>query len=72
MSQKLPTGDGNNPLVLATFEGSIDEKPKPRILFYGYAVFPCCTLRPMNDICSVGITMLYQLRQTVGLHLHSR
>lgn len=31
----LPTGDGN-PLVLATFEGSIDEKPKPRILFYGH------------------------------------
>jgi di- and tripeptidase len=33
---QLPTGDGNNPLVLATFEGSIDAKPKPRILFYGY------------------------------------
>lgn len=32
----LPTGDGNNPLVLATFEGSIDAKPKPRILFYGH------------------------------------
>ncbi|KAF8798830.1 Zn-dependent exopeptidase [Phlegmacium glaucopus] len=32
----LPTGDGNNPLVLAKFEGSIDEKPKPRILFYGH------------------------------------
>ena len=38
-SQKLPTGEGNNPLVLATFEGSIDEKPKPRILFYGYGFF---------------------------------
>ncbi|KAF8158262.1 hypothetical protein B0H34DRAFT_657084 [Crassisporium funariophilum] len=32
----LPTGEGNNPLVLATFEGSIGEKPKPRVLFYGH------------------------------------
>ena len=41
-SQQLPTGDGNNPLVLATFKGSIDEtKTKPRILFYGYGIlFP--------------------------------
>jgi hypothetical protein len=36
---QLPTGEGNNPLVLATFEGSIDAKPKPRILFYGYGFF---------------------------------
>lgn len=36
---QLPTGEGHNPLVLATFEGSIDAKPKPRILFYGYVFF---------------------------------
>ena len=33
---QLPTGEGNNPIVLATFEGSITKKPKRRILFYGY------------------------------------
>ncbi|PPR07112.1 hypothetical protein CVT24_010948 [Panaeolus cyanescens] len=32
----LPTGEGNNPIVLAKFEGSIGDKPKPRILFYGH------------------------------------
>ncbi|TFK40678.1 hypothetical protein BDQ12DRAFT_679847 [Crucibulum laeve] len=32
----LPTGEGNNPLVLGTFKGSINDRPKPRILFYGH------------------------------------
>ncbi|KAF9046463.1 hypothetical protein BJ165DRAFT_1345379 [Panaeolus papilionaceus] len=32
----LATGEGNNPIVLAKFEGSIGDKPKPRILFYGH------------------------------------
>ncbi|KDR82660.1 hypothetical protein GALMADRAFT_58317 [Galerina marginata CBS 339.88] len=37
----LPTGEGNNPIVLATFEGSIGDKPKRRVLFYGhYDVIP--------------------------------
>jgi di- and tripeptidase len=45
----LPTGEGSNPLVLATFEGSIDAKPKPRILFYGYVFFGMLSLFFMND-----------------------
>ncbi|KAF9013391.1 hypothetical protein BDQ17DRAFT_1386947 [Cyathus striatus] len=32
----LPTGEGNNPIVLATFEGTHRSQPKPRILFYGH------------------------------------
>ncbi|EFI27177.1 hypothetical protein CC1G_15002 [Coprinopsis cinerea okayama7 len=32
----LPTGEGINPLVLATFTGSVGEQRKPRILFYGH------------------------------------
>ncbi|KAF9462984.1 hypothetical protein BDZ94DRAFT_1259816 [Collybia nuda] len=37
----LPTGEGKNPLVLGTFNGTKAEKPKPRILFYGhYDVIP--------------------------------
>ncbi|KAF8908992.1 hypothetical protein CPB84DRAFT_1673831 [Gymnopilus junonius] len=37
----LPTGEGNSPIVLATFEGSIRGKSKPKILFYGhYDVIP--------------------------------
>ncbi|KAH9480318.1 putative di- and tripeptidase DUG2 [Psilocybe cubensis] len=31
----LPTGEGNNPIVLATFSGAKGEKPKRRVLFYG-------------------------------------
>ncbi|PPQ77469.1 hypothetical protein CVT25_011339 [Psilocybe cyanescens] len=30
----LPTGEGNNPIVLATFQGSKGEKPKRRVLHY--------------------------------------
>ncbi|KAF9568808.1 glutathione degradosome [Agrocybe pediades] len=37
----LATSEGTNPIVLATFEGSVSEKPKPRVLFYGhYDVIP--------------------------------
>ncbi|CAA7261422.1 unnamed protein product [Cyclocybe aegerita] len=37
----LPTGEGNNPIVLGTFKGSMSHKPKRRILFYGhYDVIP--------------------------------
>ncbi|KAJ2935286.1 hypothetical protein H1R20_g1809, partial [Candolleomyces eurysporus] len=37
----LPTGEGNNPLVLATFNGTVGEHRKPRVLFYGhYDVIP--------------------------------
>ncbi|KIM43328.1 hypothetical protein M413DRAFT_69177 [Hebeloma cylindrosporum] len=37
----LATGEGTNPVVLATFEGSVRDKTKPRILFYGhYDVIP--------------------------------
>ncbi|KAJ3514190.1 hypothetical protein NLJ89_g2516 [Agrocybe chaxingu] len=37
----LPTGEGNNPIVLGTFKGSMSDKPKRRILFYGhYDVIP--------------------------------
>lgn len=33
---QLSTGEKTNPLVLATFTGSQKDKPKPRVLFYGY------------------------------------
>ncbi|KAF9454810.1 glutathione degradosome [Macrolepiota fuliginosa MF-IS2] len=37
----LPTGEGNNPIVFGTFEGTKGEKPRPRILFYGhYDIIP--------------------------------
>lgn len=32
----LPTGDGTNPLVLATFHGTQTKRNRPRILFYGH------------------------------------
>ncbi|TFK20012.1 glutathione degradosome [Coprinopsis marcescibilis] len=32
----LPTGEGINPLVLATFAGTVTGHRKPRILFYGH------------------------------------
>ncbi|KAF6757538.1 hypothetical protein DFP72DRAFT_1111850 [Ephemerocybe angulata] len=32
----LPTGEGNNPLVLATFQGTLGGHRKPRVLFYGH------------------------------------
>ncbi|TFK52694.1 Zn-dependent exopeptidase [Heliocybe sulcata] len=32
----LPTGEGGNPLVLATYRGAQADKRKPRILFYGH------------------------------------
>ncbi|KZT19994.1 glutathione degradosome [Neolentinus lepideus HHB14362 ss-1] len=32
----LPTGEGGNPLVLATYGGAQIDKRKPRILFYGH------------------------------------
>ncbi|KAL1683459.1 hypothetical protein EV122DRAFT_201331 [Schizophyllum commune] len=35
-SSLLPNGEGRNPLVLATFSGVQNDKPKPRILFYGH------------------------------------
>lgn len=35
MGSKLSTGEGNNPIVLGTFEGTKGDKPRPRILFYG-------------------------------------
>lgn len=31
----MATSEGTNPIVLAAFEGSVSEKPKPRVLFYG-------------------------------------
>ncbi|KAG6886585.1 hypothetical protein C0992_003273 [Termitomyces sp. T32_za158] len=38
---QLPTGEGQNPLVLGTFNGTKGDKPKPRVLFYGhYDVIP--------------------------------
>ncbi|KAG6811024.1 hypothetical protein H0H92_009327 [Tricholoma furcatifolium] len=40
----LPTGEGKNPLVLGTFQGTKGDRPKPRILFYGhYDVIPAPT-----------------------------
>ncbi|KAG6845113.1 hypothetical protein H0H87_000540 [Tephrocybe sp. NHM501043] len=39
----LPTGEGRNPLVLGTFQGTMakNASPKPRVLFYGhYDVIP--------------------------------
>ncbi|GLB38271.1 putative zn-dependent exopeptidase [Lyophyllum shimeji] len=37
----LPTGEGKNPLVLGTFQGTNNGRPKPRVLFYGhYDVIP--------------------------------
>ncbi|KAG6865510.1 hypothetical protein C0991_001941 [Blastosporella zonata] len=38
----LPTGEGKNPLVLGTFQGTLAKStPKPRVLFYGhYDVIP--------------------------------
>ncbi|KAF8073641.1 hypothetical protein FPV67DRAFT_1605948 [Lyophyllum atratum] len=37
----LPTGEGKNPLVLGTFQGTKNDRPKPRVLFYGhYDVIP--------------------------------
>ncbi|KAI5989043.1 glutathione degradosome [Pisolithus albus] len=35
-STLLPTCEMGNPLVLATFQGTQGEQPKPRILFYGH------------------------------------
>ncbi|KAH9933265.1 Zn-dependent exopeptidase [Amylocystis lapponica] len=35
-STLLPTGEGTNPLVLATFRGTQTKRQKPRILFYGH------------------------------------
>ncbi|KDQ62261.1 hypothetical protein JAAARDRAFT_30154 [Jaapia argillacea MUCL 33604] len=35
-STLLPTGDGTNPLVLATFHGTQTKHEKPRVLFYGH------------------------------------
>lgn len=35
-SSLLPTGEGRNPMVLATFSGVQNGKIKPRILFYGH------------------------------------
>ncbi|KII90799.1 hypothetical protein PLICRDRAFT_174166 [Plicaturopsis crispa FD-325 SS-3] len=35
-SNLLSTGDGTNPLVMATFEGTQGKHPKPRVLFYGH------------------------------------
>jgi di- and tripeptidase len=35
-SSLLPTGEGKNPLVLATFTGTEHKHPKPRVLFYGH------------------------------------
>lgn len=35
-STLLPTGEGNNPIVLGTFEGSVREHRKTRVLFYGH------------------------------------
>jgi di- and tripeptidase len=35
LALKLPTGEGNNPIVLGTFEGRKGAKPPLRILFYG-------------------------------------
>ena len=32
---QLPTGESNNPIVFATFRGTIGEKAKRRVLFYG-------------------------------------
>lgn len=32
---QLPTGEGINPIVFATFKGTIGDKPKRRVLFYG-------------------------------------
>ena len=40
-SLKVPTQEGLNPLVLATFHGSQSKQKRPRILFYGhYDVMP--------------------------------
>lgn len=33
---KLPTSEGTNPLVLATFQGAQTAQNRPRILFYGH------------------------------------
>ncbi|TDL23199.1 Zn-dependent exopeptidase [Rickenella mellea] len=35
-SNMLPTADGRNPLVLATFHGTQNKTKRPRILFYGH------------------------------------
>jgi hypothetical protein len=32
---QLPTEEGINPIVFATFKGTIGDKPKRRVLFYG-------------------------------------
>ncbi|KAF9534498.1 Zn-dependent exopeptidase [Crepidotus variabilis] len=45
----LPTGEGNNPIVLATFKGSINEKPKRRILFYGHYDVISAPFTPSNN-----------------------
>ena len=35
---QIATGQGGNPLVLATFRGMPTDKPRMRVLFYGYVL----------------------------------
>lgn len=48
MKSQLPTGEGNSPIVLATFKGSLGEKPKRRVLFYGQVLFTLSSLTNHN------------------------
>lgn len=39
---QIATGQGGNPLVLATFRGMPTDKPRMRVLFYGYVILAFC------------------------------
>ncbi|KAG6892763.1 hypothetical protein C0993_002995, partial [Termitomyces sp. T159_Od127] len=70
---QLPTGEGQNPLVLGTFNGTKGDKPKPRVLFYGFATHhpPVLSTLLTPTFYSIGTTTSSPLQKKAGLRTRS-